>query len=71
VTAFKKTFIARCKLDGICVRDQKQKAETDLTQQLTDHDEKGQWHRVQWLPETQHFVNEALQSIFMCRLNLC
>ncbi|KAL7071010.1 hypothetical protein ACQ4LE_009998 [Meloidogyne hapla] len=63
VTAFKKTFLAQCKLDGICVRGQNQKEmEVDINKQLTDRDENGHWHRVQWLPETQHFVNEALQS---------
>jgi hypothetical protein len=46
-------------LNGICVRGQKQNS--DFKKQMTDLDERGQWHRVQWLPETQHFVNEALQ----------
>ncbi|KAF7640003.1 Tudor domain-containing protein [Meloidogyne graminicola] len=62
VTSFKKTFIAQCKLDGICVRGQKQKEiEVDINQRMTDKDKNGQWYRIQWLPETQHFVNEALQ----------
>nr|CAD2181652.1 unnamed protein product [Meloidogyne enterolobii] len=61
VTAFKKTFLAQCKLDGICVRGQNQKEiEANVGKRTTDRDENGDWHRVQWLPETQHFVNEAL-----------
>lgn len=49
-------------MDGICVRGQKQKEiEVDINQRMTDKDKNGQWYRIQWLPETQHFVNEALQ----------
>jgi len=48
-------------LDGCCVRGQNQKEiEANVGKRTTDRDENGDWHRVQWLPETQHFINEAL-----------